>query len=578
MKSKDLLATHAQTGARFGFPPRPLGALLKVALLLLAPSLARSAPALSDPEFISSMYAQHCASCHGLTGRGDGVASNQLFPRPRDFVESPLRFAPGGGAEEDLIRAAERTILEGIPKSSMPGFRGVLEDSVILGLARYVVGLRKAADAGSSTESPALGDRPSVTPELLARGAQLYESLGCAACHGATGRGDGPSSSTLIDSIGRPLRPPDMTTGRFKSGQSAEDLCRVLLRGIPGTPMAAFEASLVTVNPDGTRDASAAWALVAHLQSLQAKDSLAGIVSGAEFSLREFPDAEMALNPAHDGWRDVPSTEIEIKPLWQRGEDLHSLSVRALKTAGRIAMALEWRDPSMDVGRDHGVFPDGCAVMFSLGNEVAALPMGASLPGRPPSAPVNIWHWQADRQFRASAPEASLAREPSATGSRVFLLASGAQAAPEPAGSPPGAPPELPSFRAAEEAGNVPSLPILKGHAVLESNAQGLGTLTPQPASNQDVLGTAVWVDGRWRVVMVRDLASNEEGDIALDRTARIPVAFAVWDGSKGDRDGMKLISAWHWLVVEGPAEPPSPSDSNLPSAPSNPDAAEVNR
>jgi mono/diheme cytochrome c family protein len=44
----------------------------------------------SSPEVrkeAHDLYAGRCASCHGATGRGDGVASAALMPRPRNFQD-----------------------------------------------------------------------------------------------------------------------------------------------------------------------------------------------------------------------------------------------------------------------------------------------------------------------------------------------------------------------------------------------------------------------------------------------------------------------------------------------------------
>ncbi|MCA9417181.1 MAG: hypothetical protein KC917_12955, partial [Candidatus Omnitrophica bacterium] len=43
---------------------------------------------------------------------------------------------------------------------------------------------------------------------------------------------------------------------------------------------------------------------------------------------------------------------------------------------------------------------------------------------------------------------------------------------------------------------------------------------------------------------------TNGEGDIAFNAPRKVAVTFAVWDGSKKDRDGIKLISGWHWLEI----------------------------
>lgn len=59
--------------------------ILLLALLTLA---ACGTPAV--PEHADAMYRQYCASCHGLSGRGDGPAAEALSPRPSDLTASTL--------------------------------------------------------------------------------------------------------------------------------------------------------------------------------------------------------------------------------------------------------------------------------------------------------------------------------------------------------------------------------------------------------------------------------------------------------------------------------------------------------
>jgi len=68
-------------------------------------------------------------------------------------------------------------------------------------------------------------------------GRVVYEQR-CAACHGATGGGDGPAAAA-IEPRPRNFRDPD-----FWRGRSAEDLRRVVRDGKPGTLMAPFAGVL----------------------------------------------------------------------------------------------------------------------------------------------------------------------------------------------------------------------------------------------------------------------------------------------------------------------------------------------
>ncbi len=76
--------------------------------------------------------------------------------------------------------------------------------------------------------------------------------------------------------------------------------------------------------------------------------------------------------------------------------------------------------------------------------------------------------------------------------------------------------------------------------------AEGFGTLTPQP--NDGVTARGVWKDGVWRLVFMRMLDTPAGGYSArLDPAAHglVPVAFAVWNGEAGERNGSKRLSAW---------------------------------
>ncbi len=101
--------------------------------------------------------------------------------------------------------------------------------------------------------------QPAFTPAMVARGKEMY-GLVCPGCHGAAGDGKGPAATALRDEGGDPVPPFDFTSGRAaKSGGTPEDLYRVLITGIDGTPMGAFGAAFP---PDDN------WALVAYLWSL----------------------------------------------------------------------------------------------------------------------------------------------------------------------------------------------------------------------------------------------------------------------------------------------------------------------
>ena len=79
--------------------------------------------------------------------------------------------------------------------------------------------------------------------------------------------------------------------------------------------------------------------------------------------------------------------------------------------------------------------------------------------------------------------------------------------------------------------------------------ADGFGTLTPSPV--QDVSGKGVHADGRWSVVLSRELKTAAADGIQFRAARRVPLAPAVWNGSNAERDGFKATTIeWQSLVL----------------------------
>ena len=136
---------------------------------------------------------------------------------------------------------------------------------------------------------------------------------------------------------------------------------------------------------------------------------------------------------------------------------------------------------------------------------------------------VNIWQWRADWQTEMETKEEL---EYATKGMDLDTMIFGGEVNP------------------------VDSLNPFRDVPVEELNAEGFGTLTPQPQTKQNVLGKGVWKDGKWSVVFYRTLDSINKWDIHFQRKIPVLVAFAVWDGKHQDRNGRKVISMWQRLKV----------------------------
>jgi complex iron-sulfur molybdoenzyme family reductase subunit gamma len=80
--------------------------------------------------------------------------------------------------------------------------------------------------------------------------------------------------------------------------------------------------------------------------------------------------------------------------------------------------------------------------------------------------------------------------------------------------------------------------------------AAGFGTLTGRPPLRSPARGRGRHERGFWEVVLMRPLTVGD-GLVALTEGTVVNLAFAIWNGSAGDRNGEKNVTIWHRLAVE---------------------------
>lgn len=209
-----------------------------------------------------------------------------------------------------------------------------------------------------------------------------------------------------------------------------------------------------------------------------------------------------------------------------------SIRVRALMDDTRLAVLLEWSDATLDDSAIEGErFADAAAMQFALGTGTSVC-MGQQAGG------LNIWHWKADWAADVAAGRRLDVGDAHPDMPQDVQVGSGD---PGPDG-----------FLTARDAGNLRSGATLAS-SVEDLDAAGFGTLTSQPPDSQNVHGASEHRDGTWRVVMSRDLTVGDPSDATLVPGGPASVvAFAVWDGSHGDRNGQKSVSAWLSLALLG--------------------------
>lgn len=234
---------------------------LPTALLSLSGVLAL-APAAAAQRDGADVYMHHCVVCHGLSGDGSGEAAPRLTTKPADLTTGRYKFrsTPSGAVptDEDLLRTLTRGVrgTAMVPQTHIPA-------AELHAVVAHVKTLspRFAEPGRPPVQVP---PKPAVTPELLAKGEKLYRDSGCLECHGAGGKGDGPSARKgMKDSRDLPIAPTDLTRRPFKRGSDAHETWKSIALGMDGTPMPSYADAL---EPDQL------WAVVLFLESLATPD------------------------------------------------------------------------------------------------------------------------------------------------------------------------------------------------------------------------------------------------------------------------------------------------------------------
>ncbi len=231
--------------------------------VVIKPMESRIGNITGHAEAAKSDYRRYCAGCHGEHGDGNGENAVWLDPKPRDFTLAAFKcrstltgMLP---TDEDLFD----TIGRGLTNSNMPVWNTFTKQQRA-DLVAYIKIFSPRWEKEKAGEPIKIPAEPPVTMDSIAHGKALFTKLECWKCHGTHGEGDGPSASTLTDSKDNPIRPYNFAAGkadsRFKCGNTNQDIYKIFMTGVDGTPMPSF-ADVIQPND--------AWDLVHFLRTLQ---------------------------------------------------------------------------------------------------------------------------------------------------------------------------------------------------------------------------------------------------------------------------------------------------------------------
>ena len=233
---------------------------LVLPLLALASVARAQLTRAGSPAEGKVVYERYCISCHGELGNGGGEFAEWITTKPRDYRQGTFKWRSTPSGSLPLDSDLDKTIRDGVYGTFMPSWYAIGEQS-----RRDVIAYIKSFSARWTTEKPQppiqIPAEPPYSDVSVQRGRAVYEKSNCAQCHGQGALGDGPSAHELKDDWGNPIVPYDLTEGHIKCGNTGQDIYRVFITGLNGTPMPSFTDSITPAE---------AWDLVHYIQSLSA--------------------------------------------------------------------------------------------------------------------------------------------------------------------------------------------------------------------------------------------------------------------------------------------------------------------
>ena len=148
----------------------------------------------------AEMYQAYCASCHGLDGKGDGPAATATKIPPTNLTTMAKYNRGEFPTLMVMTTLAQARRVHGSADMPVWGdvFRTLAGGDALVALRIHNITsyLESIQEPSEKMEKPVKEERLQVQDIPASSGAAMYHAY-CASCHGADGRGNGPSAVSL---------------------------------------------------------------------------------------------------------------------------------------------------------------------------------------------------------------------------------------------------------------------------------------------------------------------------------------------------------------------------------------------
>lgn len=230
-------------------------------------------------------------------------------------------------------------------------------------------------------------------------------------------------------------------------------------------------------------------------------------------------DVDLGKDLSIKDWSSMTATNLDmiyqVTALPWPGKLTPTVGINAFHNKTNIYFYMHWKDSTEDHSRQPAKFTDACAIMFPLDKKAEPSTLMMGFLGK-----ANIWQWKAsqDRQYWSKDTEQKK------TYADYYY---------------PFDKEEILSVSEEKVVSAINDLITIR-----------IGTITAK--EKQNVQGRGIWTNGEWYVVFKRSLSAlDREVDATFLTDTNNLCAFAVWNGSNGDRGGRKSISGLIQLKVK---------------------------
>ena len=519
-------------------------------LVVFSLTHAQNAPEASEKG--KEVYENSCAHCHGIEGRGDGSAAENLLPKPRDFTRGLYKIRSTETGQLPTDQDLFNIITVGMPGSSMPGWETALSANDRWEVVAYI---KTFHDGFKAAEAPPkqinLSGKIPYSEQSVETGKALYVELGCVECHGNIGKGDGTSAPTLTDEWGFQSWPANLTQGwNFRGGSDTEDIFKRFIGGLAGSAMPAFEGDTFPGFGLTAEESS-------RLIELDNKDEMTETEEEESAQLYEKYDAavDIALNLAE-------GTELTAAEKQVYDDAMKVVYEKSWHLANYVKSLMPEKRPEPAIGNNvlrsqylQGALPaiDAAAWetfearYFPLVGQVVVEPRQFN----PTIDGVHVKSFYNDTEVAFLFTWDDRTHTTNETDEATGKTLEDVLAVQFPVKVPQGPTAPKPYFLWGGR------LPVYLWHwkasapdQVTELTAKGINNAEIQEAQGE-LQAQGTYTNGQYKLWVKRALKTDDKKDLQLESGVFVPIAFSAWDGANGDVDAKRVVTSWYTFVLE---------------------------